>query len=399
LISVRLRTNLVATRFRSGTAVLLHGRIPLGVRLARICGSCDHRRVIGCLHSVFVEAAPVGIPDDPTERKKWMLKLWHEYGERFAVFHPDEQPLPPTEVWHPDMYEPYRPEPDEQGNFDPRVIRHLRWWDQTREFLRQRFGLQISPDHFFDCLARKYQGRFSDQIDEKEERRWYGRALRMGAFMFDGKVRVGFSCRSRRCQRIKCPLNLQRKKMDQKRLNRVDLFELLQIFYGEEKMPLIKAVSEVSVVFDLPLHDFGSPHYAIPKEAFVRLLNNYREDVPKFIKNFRNRCTGKRSQLVYFIRKPPPEISRDNFCFPKSIVAEGTLERINHPAVILYFHLLVCRLEAAIANRPWSIPTPAEIETETEARGYKISRRSAQRYLEHLESVGLLDDKNLRENL
>ena len=191
----------------------------------------------------------MGIPDDPMERKKWMLKLWQEYGERFAVFHPDEQPLPPTEVWHADMYEPYDPEPDEQGNFDPRVIRHLRWWEQTREFLRERFGLQVSPDYLFDCLAGKYQGRFSDEIDEKEERRWYVRALRMGAFMFDGKVGVGFSCRSRRCQRIKCPLNLQRKKKDQKRLNRVDLFELLQIFYGEQKMPLSKAVEEVSQRF------------------------------------------------------------------------------------------------------------------------------------------------------
>ncbi|WP_169316383.1 hypothetical protein [Desulfomonile tiedjei] len=333
------------------------------------------------------------------ERKKWMLRLWHEHGERFAVFHPDEQPLPPADVWHSDMYEPYGPEPDQEGRFDPRVIRHLRWWEDTRRFLRERFGLHISPYYLFDCLAGKYQGRFSDEIAEKGERHWYVRALRMGAFMYDGKVGVGFSCRSRRCQRIKCPLNLQRKKNDQKRLNRVDLFELLQIFCGEQKMPLSKAVSEVSAVFDLPLHDFGSPYYAIPKEAFVKLLNNYRDDISRLIKNFRNRCTGKRSQLVYFIRKPPPEISQNHFCFPQSIVAEGTLEGINHPAVILYLHLLVIRLEATIANRPFSIPTPAEIETDTEVGGYKISRRSAQRYLEHLESVGLLPDKNPRENV
>jgi hypothetical protein len=341
----------------------------------------------------------MGIPDDPMEGKKWMLQLWQEYGEQFAIFHPDEQPLPPVDVWHEDMYEPYNPEPDEQGNFDPRVIRHLRWWEQTREFLRERFGLRVSPDYFFDCLAGMYQGRFSEEIDEKQEQRWYLRALRMGAFMYDGKVGVGFSCRSRRCRRIKCALNLQRKRKDQKRLNRVDLFELLQIFYGEQKMPLSKAVSEVSAVFDLRLHDFGSPHYAIPKEAFVKLLKNYRDDVPKLIKNFRNRCTGKRSQLLHFIHKPPPEISQDHFCFPLSIVAEGTLERINHPAVILYLHLLIGRLEATIANRPWSIPTPREIETDTGARGYNISRRSAQRYLDHLESVGLLPDKNPEENL
>jgi hypothetical protein len=346
-----------------------------------------------------LEAGPVGIPDDPMERKKWMLRLWQEYGERFAVFHPDEQPLPSTEVWRPDMYEPYNPEPDEKRSFDPQVIRHLRWWADTKEFLRQRFGLQVSSDYFLDCLAGKYQGRFSEEIDEKEERRWYMRALRMGAFMYDGKVGVGFSCRSRRCQRIKCPLNLQRTKTDLKRLNRVDLFELLQIFYGEEGMPLSKAVREVAAVFGVSLHDFGLPHYSIPKEAFVRLLNNYRDDVPKLIKNFRNRCTGKRSQLVYFTRKPPPKLSEKGVCFPQSVVAEGTLERIDHPAVILYLHLLVMRLEATIANCPFSIPTPAEIEADTEARGYKISRRSAQRYLEHLESVGLLPDKNPGENL
>ena len=132
------------------------------------------------------------------------------------------------------MYEAYDPEPDQHGRFDPRVIRHLRWWEDTRRFLRERFGLQVSPDYLFDCMAGKYQGRFSDQIDDQVEKRWYVRALRMGAFMYDGKVGVGFSCRSRRCRRIKCPLNLQRKRKDQKRLNRVDLFELMQIFYGEK---------------------------------------------------------------------------------------------------------------------------------------------------------------------
>ena len=150
------------------------------------------------------------IPEDSLERKKWMLKLWQDYGERFAVFHPDEQPLPSPDVWHEDMYEPYDPDPDQDAKYDPRVIRHLRWWEDTRRFLRERFGLEVSLDYLFDCLAGKYQGRFSDDIDEREERRWYVRALRMGAFMFDGKVGVGFSCRSRRCQRIKCSLKLQR---------------------------------------------------------------------------------------------------------------------------------------------------------------------------------------------
>ena len=66
------------------------------------------------------------------------------------------------------------------------------------------------------------------------------------------------------------PFEPAKEEKDQKRLNRVDLFELVQIFYGEEKMPLSKAVSEVSAVFDVPLTYFGSPYYAIPKEAVSR---------------------------------------------------------------------------------------------------------------------------------
>jgi hypothetical protein len=99
----------------------------------------------------------------------------------------------------------------------------------------------------------------------------------MGAFTFDGKVGVGFSCRSKRCQRIKCPLNLQRKKKDQKRLNRVDLFELAQIFYGEQEMPLSKAVEEVSQWFGIPLRTFGPLHYAVPKAAVYRQIQRYRK--------------------------------------------------------------------------------------------------------------------------
>jgi hypothetical protein len=127
-------------------------------------------------------------------------------------------------------------------------------------------------------------------------------------------------------------------------------------------------------------------------------VNKYRDDAPKLIKNFRNRCTGKRSQLIYLTRKPPPDISRGHFCFPQSVVTEGILEQINDPAVILYLHVLVLRLEATMANRPFRIPTPAEIEMDTEARGYRVSRRSGKRYLERLKSVDLLPDKNRGEN-
>jgi len=297
------------------------------------------------------------------------------------------------------MYEPYGHGPDEQGNFDPRVIRHLRWWEQTREFLRVRFGLQVSPDYLFDCLAGKYQGRFSDQIDEKEERRWYVQALRMGAFMYDGKVGVGFSCRSRRCQRIKCPLNLQRKKKDQRRLNRVDLFELAQIFCGDEKMPLSKAVEEVSAVLGIPLRTFGLPYYAVAKTAVYRQLHLYRKEPDKLIRNFSNLC--RRSRFVYFDLKPPTdEENREHVFLPHSLIEDQTLNRIGDSSVALYLYFWVVRTEEALKNR-FSLPvhTLSELEADTEKRGFKIPARTVSRYIGRLEDLGLLDYKNGRLNL
>lgn len=338
----------------------------------------------------------MGIPDDLMERKKWMLKLWQDYGDQFAVFHPDEQPLPPTDVWHAEMYAPYSPQPDELGNFDPQAIRHLRWWQQTRDFLRQRFGLQVSLDYFFDCLAGKYRGRFSDEIDEGAERRWYIRALRMGAFMFDGKVGIGFSCRSKRCQRTKCPMNLQRKRKDQKRLNRVDLFELAQIFYGEQKMPLTKAVQEVSAAFGVPLHDFGRPHYAVPKAAVYRQIQRYRKEPEKLIRNFNNLC--KRSRIVYFDLKPPTdEESSEQVFFPLSLIEGGTLKNIGDGSLALCLYFWVVRTEEALKNR-FTLPvqTFSELELDTEKRGFKIPARTLNRYIERLEELGLLDYKNGR---
>ena len=70
----------------------------------------------------------------------------------------------------------------------------------------------IGPDLFFDCKAMECQGRFSEEIAHQKERLWYIRALRIGVFLFEGKLGVGFSCRSLGCQRKRCPLNLKNRK-------------------------------------------------------------------------------------------------------------------------------------------------------------------------------------------
>jgi len=331
----------------------------------------------------------MNIPDDLLERKKWMVKLWREdYGARFAVFDPEDQPAPELESWQPDMWEPHDPQPDDRGDFHPRVIRHVQWFERTKEFLQDRFGLVIGPDLFFDCKAMTCQGSFSPEIAYEKERIWYILALRIGVFLFNGKLGVGFSCRSLSCQRKRCPLNLR----NINRLNRVDLYQLLQIFEGEMAMPLARAVRDVSIWFGIPLHVFGEAHYAVPRLSVYRQIKRYQNNIPKLIKNFSNLC--KRSALVYFDMKPPSDdVYADHLFFPQPMITGGTLSKINSPAVVTYLYLWMLKMEQAQQNRfKFELRTFLEMESDTEFRGFRMSRRSIQRHIELLKTAGVLDN-------
>jgi hypothetical protein len=194
---------------------------------------------------------------------------------------------------------------------------------------------------------------------------------------------VGFSCRSLGCQRRECPLNLK----NRKRSNRVDLYQLIQIFEGKTKVPFAQAVAEVSKEFGLSLHGFGQPHYAVPKEAAYRQLKLYNRQIPSLIKNFSNLC--RRSNLVYFDLKPPTDKPfEDHFFFPETMVVEGVLERISSSAVVTYIYLWMLRMEQLRQNIfEFELPTPAEMEKDTESRGFKISRRNIQRHIALLEAA------------
>ena len=332
----------------------------------------------------------MGIPEDPLERRKWMLKLWREdYGARFAVFEPQDQPAPELASWHSDMWEPYEPKPDEKGDYDPGAIRHVRWFERTKEFLQDRYGFTIGPDLFFDCRAMQYQGRFSEEVTHEKERLWYIRALRIGTFLFNGKLGVGFSCRSLGCQRKRCPLNLKDRDRED-RLNRVDLYQLLQIFEGEAAMPMARSVAEVSQWFGLPLHGFGQAHYAVPQQSVYRQIQRYQKNIPALVRNFSNLC--KRSPLVYFDIKPPTDEAQGCFFFPQAVITGGVLEKIDSPAVVTYLYMWMLKMEQAQQNRfKFELPTVLEIEKDLGSRGFGISRKSIYRHLEQLRALGLFD--------
>jgi hypothetical protein len=347
---------------------------------------------LGCMilcHSKGADS--MGIPEDPLGRRKWMLKLWREdYGKRFSVFDPEDQPAPELGSWNPDMWEPYDPKPDGRGDFDPKTIRHIRWFECTKEFLQDRHGLAIGPDLFFDCRAMKCQGRFSEDIAPEKERLWYIRALRIGTFLFSGKLGVGFSCRSLGCQRKRCPLNLKDRDRED-RLNRVDLYQLLQIFEGEAAMPLARAVAQVSQWFGVPLHGFGQAYCAVPKQSVYRQIQRYQKDIPALIRNFSNLC--RRSPPAYFDIKPPTdEAYQDRFFFPEAMITEGILAKINSPAVVTYLYSWMLKMEQVQQNRfRFSLPTLLEMERDAESRGFKISARTIQRHLQQLETLQVLD--------
>jgi hypothetical protein len=119
------------------------------------------------------ENVAMDIPEDPLERKKWMLRLWREdYEARFSVFRPADQPAREICSWTPDMWEPYDPKPDVQGDFGPRVIRHIRWFADTKQFLAARYQIVLGPDLYFDCktmhcrLLRKKSGFPSCRVEQ-----------------------------------------------------------------------------------------------------------------------------------------------------------------------------------------------------------------------------------------
>lgn len=76
----------------------------------------------------------MGIPEDPNERRDWIVKAWKRYAEEFNVFVPDEQPTPKGDAWGRSL-----PEATEDGTIDPQFLKHRRFLHHTKAFLRQRY--------------------------------------------------------------------------------------------------------------------------------------------------------------------------------------------------------------------------------------------------------------------
>ena len=166
---------------------------------------------------------------DPTEDEKEtedprdeFMRPWHEYGKAYGVLVPDEQP-------NPHQWDCPVPEPDEKGTLDQQTVKHWRYFEQTRDFLRERYaeyGILAGPRLSFDCLVPAFQKPPGIPAVKRKQYRlpkgkgpeaWYQTALKM---LITPRGEVGFVCNSEECLRTKCKLNLR----NEKRLSPYDVY-------------------------------------------------------------------------------------------------------------------------------------------------------------------------------
>jgi hypothetical protein len=220
-----------------------------------------------------------------------LLKLWREYGKTYHVFVPVEQPDPHD--WDREL-----PKPDDKGTFDPQGLKHWRYFERTRDFLRERYtdhGILAGPALIFDCLVPKFQKPLDIPADKRKQYKlpkqgdppeWYDKVLRI---IITSQGEVGFVCNSEDCQRRKCKLNLQ----NENRISPCDLFSLVQIFHGHRFVATAKAIVaeefgklgkfEARGIQEKPKIE----RYAVPKHEIYALISRYsnmrRQHVPQLV--------------------------------------------------------------------------------------------------------------------
>jgi hypothetical protein len=322
-----------------------------------------------------------------------LVEAWKRYGETYNVFVPDEQPTPKGEGWDRPM-----PEPTESGTLDPQLMKHWRFFAATRNFLRQRYaehGILQSPALTFDCLVPKYQKPMKASVSKKGKRKkkgdpeeWYAGAVRM-LMTVDGEV--GFTCQSKECLRTHCKLNLQ----NPKRMSRVDLYSLIQIFHGYRSAAKAKQI--VAEAFEIRLGKFEFKDVeqrplikrcAVPKWAIHELIQKFSDMRRQEVRSLVDYAVDliETSQVVELAHG---RVFSHYFAFLWPQITENeVLQKINGPAIRLYLWLLVEQEERARRNDFNMRLTDAEI-----ARSLGISRKTAGIYRQDLEKLGLLKVK------
>ena len=327
--------------------------------------------------------------DQEYNKRTWMLKLWHDYGKTYNVFVPAEQPDPHD--WDRPL-----PKPDEKGTLDPQGLKHWRYFEKTRDFLRERYAdhrILAGSALIFDCLVPKFQKPLDIPADKRKQYRlpkkgdppeWYDKVLRI---IIASQGEVGFVCNSEDCQRRKCKLNLH----NEKRISPCDLFSLIQIFHGFRSVAAAMTIvaEQFGKIGKFEAHGVEKKpkivRYAVSKAKLLDLIQRYsnmrRQHIDPLI--------TEAEDLIRTSDKVELEQSRsfsDEFAyFWPQILDDQIIDQIHGAAIRLYLWLLVKQEEAARRNQ-WGL----ELQNTNVAEELGISFRTAGTYREELQKLGLL---------
>ena len=327
--------------------------------------------------------------DEEQDKRAELLRLWHEYGKAYNVFVPAEQPDPHD--WDRPL-----PQPDDKGTLDPQALKHWRYFEKTRDFLRQRYsdhGILAGPALTFDCLVPMFQKPLNIPPEKRKQYKlpkkgdppeWYEKALRM---IITSQGEVGFVCTSEECQRTKCKLNLR----NEKRLSPCDLYSLIQIFHGHRSVAKALAIvaEEFGKLGKFAAHGIEEKpkiiRYAVPKHEIHALIARYsqmrRQHIPKLLSGA--------TELIRSCDQVELEHGRvfSNYFafFWPQIIDHNVLDQINGPAIRLYLWMLLRQEEAARRNQ-WGL----ELTDTIVAEELGVSIRTAGTYRQELQKMGLL---------
>ena len=202
------------------------------------------------------------IPEDPQERKKWMMQLLQDYGREFLIFEPEDQP---------NVFA--APEPEyrdlRSGNLDPRELRSWRYLDFTLQFLRERYGLFPDQHLVIDCPVHQLHPLKGERPEDFRK-----------SFQLTAEGTIKFRCRrSIGCKRKHCSAKNNRS---------IDLYDLVALLDKKGREHARQVVSD----FYEKLHGQKLGHfprseepvtsdktessvmrYAVPKTALEKLFS------------------------------------------------------------------------------------------------------------------------------
>jgi len=216
-------------------------------------------------------------------------------------------------------------------------------------------------------------------VDDSAE--WYESALRIGIFEWQ----VGFSCRSVRCERHWCKLNLK----NPDRINPIDIYSLIQVFENCDLGKDLSVVSKGFAVKLLPLVSKGTStskrtRYRVPKQVIYDLLDRYRnmrvQHVDPLIREAREII-----QACSLVPWHGRMFDKDYTFLSKKIVSN--LYTIKDPSVKAYLWLLIQQEEKARNTKDSAL----SISDADLAKALNVTRPTAKKYRQYLKGLRLID--------